>query len=70
MVKTTVLSSNYKEEINLSEKDSTCDICYDRGYYRIFNAYDLDQEILKHCECFLGQIFLDNQLQALNSTPN
>lgn len=70
MDKIMALSSNYVEEIKLSQKKSTCDVCYDRGYFVIFNAYEPQKETIKHCECLLGRLFLDNQLKALNSTQD
>jgi hypothetical protein len=64
------LSSHYQEEIEFSKRKCTCDICYDRGYYFVFNAYDPKKENTMACTCMLGQMYMDNKLKALNSNPD
>ena len=67
MGKTTELSSNYEREVEASKVEAICYTCYDRGYYMVFNAYELGEGRTCHCECPAGKMFLDNKLKALNS---
>ena len=67
METTMELLSNYQKELEENSKTGSCPECNDRGYYIVFNAYEGDKEFLTHCECLLGQMFIDNKLKALNS---
>jgi hypothetical protein len=62
------LLSSYRKELEDSElEDVFCESCSDRGYYIVFNAYELEKEHVRHCSCLLGQMFIDNRLKSLNS---